>query len=114
MTTFHLKDGHWLWSRRQLWRRTRSTSDATTAVIFDWVLSTALCVGIAALLPVPTMHWVLAALLNLAGYAWLGVAIGKAGPPFGRDHLTAWDAALLSFATSFSVQAAAHFGVFNA
>jgi hypothetical protein len=114
MATFHLKDGRRWSSGRQLWRQTRPTPDANTAVIFDWIISTVLCVGTAALLPAPMMHWVLAALLNLAGYAWLVVAMTKAGPPFGRDHLTAWDAALLSFAASFSVQAAAHLGVFNA
>jgi hypothetical protein len=84
------------------------------AVISDWVISAALCVGTASLVPTSVMYWVLAAFLNLAGYVWLGVAITKAGRPFGRDHLTAWDAALLSFAASFSVQTAAHLGVFNA
>lgn len=114
MTTFHLKGGRRLSSGRQTWRRTRPAPDASTAVISDWIISSALCVGAAALLPAPVMHWVLAALLNLAGYVWLAIAITKAGPPFSRDHLTAWDAALLSFAASFSVQAAAHLGVFNA
>ncbi len=114
MATFHLKGRRRRSSGQQLWRWTRPTPDPNTAVISDWAISTALCVGTAALLPAPTMHWVLAALLNLAGYVWLVVAITKAGPPFGRDHLTARDAALLSFAASFSVQAAAHLGVFNA
>lgn len=113
MATFHLKDGHRWPSRRQLWRRARPVSGASTAVIVDWIISTALCVGTAALVPTSLMPWVLTALLNVAGYVWLGVAITEAGQPFGRDHLTAWDAALLSFATSFSVQAAAHLGIFN-
>jgi hypothetical protein len=113
MATFHLKNGR-RWSYgRQLWRRTWPAPGANTAVIIDWLISTALCVGAAALVPTSVMHWALAVLLNLAGYVWLGVAITKAGPPFSRDHLTAWDAALLSFAASFSVQAA-HLGIFNA
>lgn len=114
MATFHLKDGRRWPSRRQLWRRARPAPGANTAVIIDWAISTAFCVGAAALVPTSVMHWVLAGLLNLAGYVWLGVAITTAGPPFGRGHLTAWDAALLSFAASFSVQAAAHLGIFNA
>ncbi|MGH1592238.1 hypothetical protein ACRBEV_32470 [Methylobacterium phyllosphaerae] len=113
MMTFHLKEGHWWAARRQPSRRTRTAPDASIAVLSDWITSTALCVGTAALVPASVAQWVLAALLNLAGFVWLGLAIAKAGPPFGRDHLTAWDAALFSFATCFSVQAAAHLGVFN-
>jgi uncharacterized membrane protein YbhN (UPF0104 family) len=52
----------------------------------------------------------LAFLLILAGYVWLGVGLTAGGAPFGRGHLTVWDGALLSFATSFGVQAAAHLG----
>jgi hypothetical protein len=55
----------------------------------------------------------LAALLSLAGFVWLGLAITQAGPPVDSPHLTAWDAALLSFASSFGVQAAAHLGAFG-
>jgi hypothetical protein len=114
MMTFHLKENHRWAAKRQPSRRTRTAPDAGTAVLFDWITSTALCVGTAALMPASVTQWVLAALLNLAGFVWLGLAITKAGPPSDRDHLTAWDAALFSFAVSFSVQAAAHLGVFNA
>jgi hypothetical protein len=55
----------------------------------------------------------LAVLLSLAGIVWLGVAIAQAGPPVDSPHLTAWDAALFSFAASFGVQSAAHLGVFG-
>jgi hypothetical protein len=114
MATFHLKD----WRRRSVWRRraqlARSSLDANLALFTDWLISVALCLGLAMVLPMPTMPVTLAALLSLAGFVWLGLAITRAGPPVGSPHLTAWDAALLLFAASFGVQAAAHLGAFGA
>jgi hypothetical protein len=55
----------------------------------------------------------MAGLLSLLGFAWLGVAITQAGPPADAPHLTAWDAALFSFAASFGVQSAARLGLFG-
>jgi hypothetical protein len=49
----------------------------------------------------------------VAGYVWLALAITQAGPPAASPHLTAWDAALLSFAASFGVQTASYLGAFN-
>jgi hypothetical protein len=76
----------------------------------DWLLSIACCIGVAALLPsVGTV--VLAALLSVSGYLWLAVAILRDGPPASAPYPTAWDAALLSFAASFAVQAALRLGI---
>src|SRR3954471_24665353 len=113
MATFHLND----WRRRSAWRRRiqlfRSSLDANLVLFTDWLFSVALCLGLAMVLPMPAMPVTLAALLSLAGFVWLGLAITQAGPPLDSPHLTAWDAALLSFATSFGVQAAAHLGAFG-
>jgi hypothetical protein len=79
-------------------------------VLPGWVAVSTLCTVIAALLPGSSALWSLAFLLILAGYVWLGVGLTAGGAPFGRGHLTVWDGALLSFATSFGVQAAAHLG----
>ncbi|GLS66203.1 hypothetical protein [Methylobacterium oxalidis] len=83
------------------------------ALFTDWLISVALCLALALVLPMPSMPVGLAALLSLAGFVWLGQAITRAGPPADSPHLTAWDAALLSFAASFGVQAAAHLGAFG-
>ena len=113
MATFHRKD----WRRRSAWRRRnqlfRLSLDANLALFTDWLISVALCTGLAIVLPMPAMPVTLAALLSLAGFVWLGLAITQAGPPVDSPHLTAWDAALLSFAASFGVQAAAHLGAFG-
>jgi len=113
MATFHLND----WRRRSAWRRriqlVRSSLDANLVLFTDWLLTAALCSGLAAVLPMPAMPVVLAALFSLAGFVWLGAAITQAGPPVDSPHLTAWDAALLSFAVSFGVQAAAHLCAFG-
>ena len=113
MATFHRKG----WRRRSAWRRgnqlVRSSIDANLALFTDWLISVALCIGLAIVLPMPAMPVTLAALLSLAGFVWLALAITQAGPPVDSPHLTAWDAALLSFAASFGVQAAAHLGSFG-
>lgn len=87
--------------------------DTTTKLLSDWLLSSALCISLAAVLPASIAPWALAALLSVAGYLWLAVAITQAGPPADSPQLTAWDAALLSFAASFSVQTASYLGVFT-
>lgn len=107
MATFHLKS--WRnWSARF---RSRRIWQPSIAVATDWLLSVALCLGLAACLPASAAPVALAALLSLCGFVWLMVAIVQAGPPqFGRQ-LTAWDAALFSFAASFAVQAALRLGL---
>jgi hypothetical protein len=85
--------------------------DVNAVLAVNWLLSTGLCVGLAALLPASATPSALAALLSLAGLVWLGMAITRAGPAVESPHLTAWDAALLSFAASFGVQSAVHLGV---
>src|SRR3954463_12402495 len=94
------------------WERTRRLwQDAGTRVIADWLLTSACCVGVAALLPRDIRLIVLAALLSISGYLWLAVAITRAGPPASNPYPTAWDAALLSLTASFAVQAAMRLGV---
>ncbi|GJE27922.1 hypothetical protein LKMONMHP_2784 [Methylobacterium organophilum] len=111
MATLHLKGGSWRLPRLRWPPQAEPRLGANRMVITDCLMSTALCVGAAAFLPAAIAPWALATLLNLAGFVWLGVALTTAGPPFGRGHLTAWDGALLSFAASFCVQAAARLGV---
>ncbi|WP_128566058.1 hypothetical protein [Methylobacterium crusticola] len=65
--------------------------DANAAVAVEWLLSTGLCLGFAALLPAPAASSALAALLTLTGFAWLGVAIMQPEPPVDSPHLTTWD-----------------------
>ena len=113
MATFHLKRGSWRLRRLRLPPQVEQRPGANQRVLTDCLVSTAFCVGVSALLPAAVAPWALAALLNLTGFIWLGVALTTAGPPFGPRHLTAWDGALLSFAASFCVQAAAHLGVFG-
>ena len=113
MATFHLKRGSWRLPRLRFPPSIEPRFGANRMVLADWLMSTALCAGVAAFLPAAVAPWALAALLNLAGFIWLGAALKTARPPFGRRHLTAWDGALLSFAASFCVQAAAHLGVFG-
>ncbi|MGU3542190.1 hypothetical protein [Methylobacterium sp. A52T] len=112
MATFDLRGGHGLRSRRGRRGGPARTTDGT--VLGRWLLSAALCLAaLAAPCPAPALPWVLAALLSLSGFAWLGRAITRAGPPANARHLTAWDAALLSFAASFAVQSAARLGLFG-
>jgi len=93
------------------WERARRLCrEAGTKVIADWLLSSAFCIGVAALLPRDIGLVVLAALLSGAGYLWLAVAITRAGPPACSPYPTAWDAALFSFGGSFAVQAAMRLG----
>ncbi|GJD50549.1 hypothetical protein OPKNFCMD_3292 [Methylobacterium crusticola] len=108
MATFHPKDWHRRSSRLRRMRREMQARDANAAATVEWLLSTGLCLGLTALLPASAMLSALAALLTLAGFAWLGVAIMQAEPPVGSPHLTAWDAALFSLAASFGVQSTAH------
>lgn len=117
MTTFDLKD-RYRWSRRL--RRSRAeppgeaAERASWSTLTGWIASVILCLALAALSPAPAMPWVLAGLLSLSGFAWLGAAITRAGPPANATHLTAWDAALLAFAGSFGVQSAARLGLLSA
>ena len=113
MTTLHMPN----WRRRPSWMQRRwsmvAAPDANTALLTNWLLSSSLCVGLAAILPASIAIWALAALFSVAGYVWLALAITQAGAPADSPHLTAWDAALLSFAASFSVQTASYLGVFT-
>jgi len=113
MATFHLKGGSWLIPGRRFPPHNAPRLDLNWMMLTDCLMSTAVCVGVSALLPAAIAPWALAALLNLAGFVWLGVALITAGSPFGPRHLTAWDGALLSFAASFCVQAAARLGAFG-
>lgn len=113
MTTLHLKD----WRRRPSWMRRRwlmgAAQNTDAALLTDWLLSVSICVCLASILPASAAIWALAALLSVVGYLWLAFAITQAGPPAASPHLTAWDAAFLSFAASFGVQIAAHLGAFG-
>jgi hypothetical protein len=113
MTTLHMPD----WRRRPSWMQRRWTivpaRKTNVALLTDWLLSASLCVGLAAILPASVAPWALAALFSVAGYVWLALAITQAGAPADSLHLTAWDAALLSFAGSFSVQTASYLGAFS-
>jgi hypothetical protein len=114
MTTFDLKGGHRLRSRRSRRGGSARTRGRATdgAVLGSWIASTALCLALAAPCPAPALPWVIAGLLSVSGFVWLGLAITQAGPPADAPHLTAWDAALLAFAASFGVQSAARLGLF--
>lgn len=111
MTSFDLKGGHRSRLRRD--RRGWPLRATDGAVLGSWIASAALCLALAAPCPAPALPWVLAGLLSLSGLVWLGLAITQAGPPADAPHLTAWDAALLAFAASFGVQAAARLGLFG-
>jgi len=113
MATFHLKDWHGRPFRLRRLRMMLPSPDTSTAVLVDWVLTAGLCIGLAALMPAPVTIVALAALFSLAGYVWLVIAITQADLPADSPHLTAWDAALLSFAASFGVQTAAYLGAFS-
>ena len=113
MTTLHMPP----WRRRTSWTQRRwaplPARETSAALLTDWLLSTGLCVGLAMILPGSMAPWALAALFSVAGYVWLAFAITQSGAPADNPHLTAWDAALLSFAASFSVQTASYLGVFS-
>jgi len=113
MATFDLRGGHGLLPRSRRGRRRGPARTTDSTVLGRWFLSVALCLALAAPCPAPALPWVLATLLSLSGFAWLGRAITRAGPPANARHLTAWDAALLSFAASFAVQSAARLGLFG-
>lgn len=89
MATFRLKDWRRWSSRLRRVRPTLPARDPNTAVLAEWLLSTGLCIGLAAILPAPVTPLALAALLSLAGFIWLSVAIAQAGPPVDSPHLTA-------------------------
>ena len=113
MATFGLRDRRRLLARLRRGRIGEPARAVDRAVLGSWILSAVLCLALAAPCPAPALPWVLAARLSLSGFAWLGVAITRAGPPADAPHLTAWDAALLSFAASFGVQSAARLGLFG-
>ncbi|MEE7485198.1 hypothetical protein [Methylobacterium oryzae] len=113
MATFDLRGDSRIPARSRRGRRGWPARTTDGTVLGRWFLSAALCLALAAPCPAPALPWVLAALLSLSGFAWLGLAITRAGPPADAPHLTAWDAALLSFAASFGVQSAARLGLFG-
>ena len=107
---------HWeRWSRRPAKykrnRRQEPSYDLGRSIMADWLFSSACCFGVAALHPSGIGAVVLAVLLSASGYLWLAVAILRDGPPASAPYPTAWDAALLSFAASFAVQAALRLGI---
>lgn len=107
MATFDLKD----WRARSGHSRRWHWPGPSAAVMTDWLISAALCVGLAVCCPAGAALVVLPVLLSVSGVVWLMVAIVRAGPPqFGR-RLTAWDAALFSFTASFSLQMALRLGL---
>lgn len=101
MASFHL-DGWRKWPARFRGRWIRRSS---TTVVTEWLLSLAICLGLAACMPASAAPIALAALLTVCGFVWLLIAIVQAGFPIQERQLTAWDAALFSFAGSFAVQA---------
>lgn len=112
MATFDLKD-----RRHVPWRprRDRIPPDAANrTVLVNWLLSVVLCLALAAPCPPPVLPWVAAGLLSLLGFGWLGIALTQGERPAASPNLTAWDAALLSFAASFGVQSAARLGLLGA
>ncbi|MCJ2072734.1 hypothetical protein MKK75_28745 [Methylobacterium sp. J-030] len=112
MTTFDLKDHH-----RGLWRRRRHRGPAAEtheSMLVGWLLTTVMCLALAAPCPPAALPWVAAVLLSLSGFAWLGFALTRGVPPATSPALTVWDAALLSFAASFGIQAAARLGLLGA
>ena len=112
MTTFDLRDRRRRPARlRRSWAEGRF-GETGGGALGGWCLSALLCVALAVPFGPPALPWALAGLLSLTGFAWLGYAITQAGPPAHAPHLTAWDAALLSFAASFGVQSAARLGLF--
>ncbi|MBD8909317.1 hypothetical protein MZTS_22075 [Methylorubrum zatmanii] len=113
MTTLHLKDWRHRWSWEQRRWSMGTARETNAALLTDWLLSMCLCVSLASILPGSIAVWALAALFSVAGYVWLALAIMQAGPPAASPHLTAWDAALLSFAASFCVQTATYLGALN-
>ncbi len=113
MTAFDLKDRHPVLNRlRRAWRRAPA-GETDRTVLGGWLLSALLCLALAAPCPPPALPWAMAGLLSLSGLAWLALALVRGGPPAASPNLTAWDAALLSFAASFGVQAAARLGLFG-
>ncbi|KQP40646.1 hypothetical protein ASF49_20795 [Methylobacterium sp. Leaf104] len=93
---------------------------ADAARLVDGILTTGLCVGLAALLPVARVGPALAALLGAAGALWLAVAISGDAMAFGARRedawdatawdVTAWDMALVSLAASVGVRMIAPLG----
>lgn len=111
MATFDLKERpHGL--RRPRRRRVRGPAQgARESVLVSWLLTAAMCLALAAPCPPGPLPWVAAGLLSLSGFAWLGLALTRGDPPAASPSPTAWDAALLSFAASFGLQAAARLGL---
>ena len=114
MTTFDLRN-----HRSDLWRRRRHRArdpagEPRESVLVSWLLTAVMCLALAAPCPPAALPWVAAGLLSLSGFAWLGVALVRGVEPAASPTLTAWDAALLSFAASFGVQAAARLGLLGA
>ncbi|WP_267428535.1 hypothetical protein [Methylobacterium sp. GC_Met_2] len=114
MTTFHLNNPHRdLWRRRR--HRARDQAGVTDeSILVSWLLTAVMCLALAAPCPPAALPWVAAGLLSLSGFTWLGLALTRGVPPGASPTLTAWDAALLSFAASFGVQTAARLGLLGA
>ncbi|MEL6061519.1 MULTISPECIES: hypothetical protein [unclassified Methylobacterium] len=114
MATFNLNH-----HRNELWRRRRHRAgdpagETGESVLVSWLLTAVMCLALAAPCPPAALPWVAAGLFSLSGFAWLGLALTRGVPPAAAPTLTPWDAALLSFAASFGVQAAARLGLLGA
>ena len=72
MATFHLRDRAWRPPRLRSPSRTEPRQGASMAVLRDWAMSTALCVGVSAFLQAAVVPWILAAMLQ-------SVALGGQG-----------------------------------
>ncbi|MBE7244990.1 MAG: hypothetical protein INR63_08570 [Actinomycetospora chiangmaiensis] len=115
MTTFDLnRHPNDLWRRRRHRARDPAAGETSESVLVSWLLTAVMCLALAAPCPPAALPWVAAGLLSLSGFAWLGLALTRGVPPATSPTLTAWDAALLSFAVSFAVQAAARLGLLGA
>jgi hypothetical protein len=98
------------------WKTGSPTAAGATRLI-DGLLTTGLCVGLAALLPASLTGPALAALLGAAGGLWLAVAVTGDEARFASRRatasaadsraVTAWDMALVFLAAGAAVRTAA-------
>lgn len=114
MTTSNLRNRHHGLGRRWRHRPRDRAGETHESMLVSWLLTAVMCLALAAPCPPAALPWVAAGLLSLSGFAWLGFALTRGVPPAASPALTAWDAALLSFAASFGVQAAARLGLLGA
>ena len=85
-------------------RRRPAPREASKPVLAQWLMASAFCIAVAGCLPATAAPEALDILLSASGYVWLALAITRTESTFGNFKMTAWDAALLSFAAAFAVQ----------